>query len=644
MAVSKMTRLVLLMETSVKNELLQTVQEFQAFEPIAVTALNTHQALGESHLTRQELDSQFLRIQKAQSYLRPVADKKTTSRRFRLTAQAFEEEITAITSRDVLSQVEALQGRERELEKALKSVDDQLALVKKWQKLPFLPKETAAFKAIYAVFGTLPEDRSQSAYQTLLETSTISLFVERLFQKDWEVGVGIYVAQADKEQLTALLEHLSFTPFTYPYALLPNAQEENLARERETILKNQKKCAEDLKALGAYYSDLMLLEEAYYNRRERQKANELMASGKDFSALTGWVTVDTLPHLQGLLQSSLPEGSYVCLLDDDEVAERDIPIVLTNHPLVAPFELLTEMYSLPKYSEIDPTPLLAPFYAIFFGMMVADIGYGLLLLLGSWYLLTKTQASQGLRKNYKLFHLLSYPTILWGVFFGSFFGVELPFHILSTTTDVITILVLSVVFGLIQLLFGLMVNTHIQLKEKNYPSAVSDGLGWIGLLLGVILLVIQPIIGNPGLLSLAKGMIVLNALMIVLGTVAGSERKVLGIGSGLYKLYGATSYIGDIASYTRLMALCVSGASIAASFNMVVGLLPAVARFTVGIPLLLALQLLNFGMSLLGAYVHAVRLQFVEFFGKFYEGGGRAFNPLKTYEKYTDLETRKLEK
>lgn len=643
MAVSKMQKLVLLTDEHRQEQLLKSIQEFQAFEPIAITLSDSEaQDVSELQSGIQELDNALTQVAQAQAYVKPVTPKHIWSDRFTLTAQDFEKELVAVKERDVLHRVLELQEADTALAKRLKELDEQIALATKWLALPFLKKDRRQMKAVYAIAGTLPEDPNQEALNRLLAED--DYYVERLFQNDLEQGVVVYTDRQHKAELKEFLDSLHFAQFDFPYKSLPAEQIEDFKADRQEVLAKQKANAQALKELGQSYADLMLLEEDLYNQRERKRAALLVESGRDIIALSGWVVSSQVDYLQNLLAETLPVGTYVCLLDNDVVDEKEIPTRLENHPLVEPFELLTEMYSLPKYSEVDPTPLLAPFYAVFFGMMAADVGYGLLLWIGTWYLLNKTKASKGSRKNYKLFHILSYPTILWGLFFGSFFGVELPFHVLSTTTDVISILVLSVVFGLVQLLFGLAVNTQLQFKAKDYPSAISDGLGWIGLLVGVILIAVQNFTGMTILGEVAKWLIIINVAMIILGTAAGSKNKLLGIGSGLYKLYGATSYIGDIASYTRLMALSVSGASIAASFNMVVGLLPPVARFTAGIPLIIALQMLNMGMSFLGAYVHAIRLQFVEFFGKFYEGGGRAFKPLKTYEKYTDLKTRKLEK
>src|SRR5699024_1991687 len=146
---------------------------------------------------------------------------------------------------------------------------------------------------------------------------------------------------------------------------------------------------------------------------------------------------------------------------------------------ISPFENVTEMYSMPKYNEVDPTPFLAPFYALFFGMMGADFGYGLILWLATFVAMNFLNFDSSMKKNLKFFHLLSYTTMFWGLIYGSFFGFEMPFVLLSTTDDVITILVLSVIFGVIQILLGLGIKAHLSLKINDKYGSVSDGFGWI---------------------------------------------------------------------------------------------------------------------------------------------------------------------
>ena len=234
--------------------------------------------------------------------------------------------------------------------------------------------------------------------------------------------------------------------------------------------------------------------------------------------------------------------------------------------------------------------------------------------------------------------------MIWGIIFGSAFGADLPFQPLSLSKDLITIMILSIIFGVIQIMVGLSLGAYSNLKKKAYVDAYTSHLGWLAIITGIILYVLGSMVLNISwIATIGSSIAIIAAVAIVVVTVLTSENKWGGLASGLYNLYGISGYVADVVSYTRLMALAVSGGSIASAFNMLVGFLPPVARFTAGIFLIVALQGLNIFLSFLGAYVHGLRLQFVEFFGKFYDGGGHALKPFKTYEKYVDIKQQKSE-
>ena len=186
----------------------------------------------------------------------------------------------------------------------------------------------------------------------------------------------------------------------------------------------------------------------------------------------------------------------------------------------------------------------------------------------------------------------------------------------------------------IQIINGLALNTYIQWKT-NKLAAIKDGLAWIIILFGFLLAVIGPLLFDIQILTtIGLGMAGFGALLVLGIAIISQDNKFAGLAVGLYDLYGVSSYLGDLVSYSRLMALGIAGGSIALAFNILIQFLPPVARFTVGILLFVFLHLFNIGLSLLSAYVHGARLIFVEFFGKFYEGGGKAFAPLKMLEKH----------
>lgn len=631
MAVSKMQKCLIVTDNETASQLLLSLQEFQKFQLVDISSETT--LVQENHQELSQIDEQLANVRLAQRVLQDYATKQNSFKRQQMTFNELLALQPEIRKRNLVEQVLQLKHEQDNLLKAQETLRQKQTELQLWQKLPVVNQNLKAFSIIV---GTIPQTADNRFMQNFASDDT--LYVEELFQNATTMGIAIYCDKDDKAAMMAKLEAHHFAVYNYPYKQSPLEELEVVKEQYAQTLERQQSIRSELKGLATEKADLFYLEELLENQRQRLLAQDLLAQRSVLTGLSGWVEVDNVTHLEQLLKQTLPSKSYAMVLEevaDDEVV---IPTQLKNHPLVEPFELLTEMYSIPKYSEVDPTPYLAPFYAVFFGMMIGDIGYGLLMLLGTGYLLWKNNLTKESRKNIKLFHILSYPSIAWGVLFGSFFSFDIGIALLSTSQDGVKILYLSVAFGILQLICGLLINTREQLKQKQVSSAISDGLSWVAMLIGVVLMVL----GEP-LATIGQYMVLLGAISVILFTVIGAANKLLGIGSGLYKLYGASGYIGDLASYTRLMALAVAGASIGTAFNQIIEMLPPIAKFTVGIVLFIVLHGLNIGLAILGAYVHGIRLQFVEFFGKFYEGGGKKFKPLKSYEKYVDIKKRQLE-
>ena len=412
-------------------------------------------------------------------------------------------------------------------------------------------------------------------------------------------------------------------------------------REKKRLFKEQRELTEALGQKRKWIDKLQIAEEYLLAQKSRLEAQSKLVTTKHLLVLQGWVGEDEVNLLTQQLAAKLGADTVYIDFEDPttEEIDQEVPTKLKNHPLIRPFEMLIELYSLPKYNEIDPTPWMFPFFLVFFGMMVADIGYGALMLIGTTIALKVMVFPSGTERFVRFFQILSIPTIIWGIIYNSCFGESLPYKpILSTTNDVIQILLLTVIFGFIQILVGLSLAGYQNIKKKDYAAAITNGFAWQAILVGVLLAVAGKMLGlGQTIYYIGLFLAILGAASIVLIPTFNSQSKVLGFVGGLYDLYGISSYVGDLVSYTRLMALGISGGSIAAAFNLIVSFLPPVVRFTVGIALLLALHALNIFLSLLGAYVHGVRLQYVEYFGKFYEGGGRKFMPLKSSEKHVNI-------
>ncbi|MDT2757849.1 V-type ATP synthase subunit I [Enterococcus asini] len=525
--------------------------------------------------------------------------------------------------------------------------DDNLAETKKyqaqedwgtsWQNLDI--DQIQKVKNATYLLGLIPNDQWDAFQEQLKQTPTF--YSEFISNDQKETAFALLFLRHEGHLINQIMQDFGARVENKPYpgtpkAILKEAKEAltKLAEERKSLAKliGEKK--------GQVYH-LQQAEEVLLAKYQREMAKAGIVESHYLAVIRGWIGADEVPTLQRVLNQALPNQQVYVSLEEPteaEIATNKTPTKLKNHAIVKPFEMLTEMYSIPKYDEIDPTPWMMPFYLVFFGMMVADFGYGLLMLVATTVGLKALTLPKGTQRFLKLFQYLSLSTIVWGLIYGSSFGVEMPVYLLSPSKDFMAIFGLSMVFGGIQIFTGLFLAGKENMRKKEYVAAVNQGFSWQGILAGILIAALGALVVKSNALTMIGAILaIISALAVLVTSVIGAKSKVGGLFMGLYDLYGITSYIGDFVSYSRLMALGISGGSIAAAFNMLVGYMPPAARFTAGIVLIVVLQGLNIFLSLLSAYVHAARLQYVEFFGKFYTGGGRAFRPLKPAEKYMNF-------
>ena len=461
----------------------------------------------------------------------------------------------------------------------------------------------------------------------------------RIYWINW-LDLLILSNKEDSENVSEVLRGVGFSAFKTEHKDVPmklilefKHQIEELQSKKFFIEEEIASFEEDLKKLELAY-------DYFVSKVERVKVSTNFLKTKNICAIQGWIAQEDNEELKSICSNTLKNDYYIEFEDVKEDEIDDVPIKLKNGELVSAFESVTGMYSYPKYNQIDPTPLLAPFYLIFFGMMVADVGYGLLVLIGAALALKFLKLDEGKKDFAKFFLYLSFPTIFFGAIYGSFFGdiITLPTQIIDTNKDVMTIVILSLALGVIQIFFGLFIKVYSLIRIGKAKDALLDPGSWIITLLSIGGIAAVKFLKLPNILgNIFIGTAIIGAILIVIG--GGREEKSTGakIGQGLYSLYGITGYVGDLVSYTRLMALGLAGGSIAGALNLLIHTLPGVAAIVIGPILFVLFHIFNLGLSLLGAYVHTARLQYVEYFGKFYEGGGRPFKAFKVSEKYIKI-------
>ncbi|MDH7598567.1 MAG: V-type ATP synthase subunit I [Sedimentisphaerales bacterium] len=446
--------------------------------------------------------------------------------------------------------------------------------------------------------------------------------------------------QTDKVQ-SALrqveFEQVNFESATGTIRQLIEQARQRLAEARQQLGICQEKAVE----LARHVQALRILHDHYSNlvRREQVKADA--PATRSTVLLEGWVKKKDLGRL-GQIVGSFPAASLTRL---EPQPGEEIPVDIENRPLVRPFEVITRLYGMPRYLEVDPTAILAPFFALFFGICLGDAGYGLVLMAMMALFIKKAQAD---KRFLWLLWACGALTVLAGALTGSWFGdaiqqfapalepVRRSLMWFDPFKKPMQLFLISVALGYIQIMTGLITAFVWNITHRNYVAAIFDQLTWLGLINSVVVFALSKASVLPASLAVAGPL----ALIFALGLVLGSHREGgwgARIGMGIYNLFSSIFYVGDLLSYLRLMGLCMVGAGLGMAINLMAGI---AAQIPYGLGIFCAIMvfvgghLFNLVMSGLGAFVHTLRLQYVEFFPKFFVGGGRPFEPLTKQYRY----------
>ncbi len=402
--------------------------------------------------------------------------------------------------------------------------------------------------------------------------------------------------------------------------------------EIDVTLENLKK---EMSVSQKDYDALLTAQDALESHLAVAEATELGVVTERTFYIEGWCPAREEKTLTKFFEEN------GCAYELADPAEDEEPPTLTyNSKMISPFNMITNMYSPPAYSGIDPNPTMAPFFALFFGIMLSDAGYGLLLMLAGIFALRKMNPRGGFRSFMQLAVICGASTVFWGVLFGGFFGDAIPsVYLLFTgktfpydlalwfnpTNDPMTMLIFSLALGGVQIVAGMAVKAYMMIRDGQILDAIFDiGLWWV-VFGGAITCIFN---AQLGLYILAAGV-----LGLVLTQGRTKKNIIMKFFSGVLSLYDITGYFSDILSYSRLLALSLSTAVVGNVINtmgVITGPICFFLVFIIG-------HVFNIAINLVGSFVHSARLQYVEYFGKFYESGGRLFAPLTIKTKNTDI-------
>ena len=440
-----------------------------------------------------------------------------------------------------------------------------------------------------------------------------------------------------KEQALSALRELGFSTVSFR-GLCGTAEENDKKLEAALAALESERRGIERRVEGFGGNRETLLEAsdraAILLRREEAKSR-LIETDKVF-LLEGWLPADRCTALEKALEP------FTCAVETREPAEDEypqVPVQLRNNKLTRPLNMVTEMYSLPAYGTLDPNPLMAPFFILFYGIMMADMGYGILMMIASVVIGKKYRPKGTSGELFSLLGLCGLSTFIVGAMTGGFFGdfltqlvaivspgtvFALP-KLFDPLDDLTMILIGSMALGVVQIITGMAISLIEKCRRKKFLDAFFEEITWWIVFLGIALAVLKK----------GTAVLYLGCALVLLGPIVQGKGwgKLTGVFGSIYN--HVTGYFGDILSYTRLMALMLAGSVIAQVFNMLAAMPGNVVAFLI---ISMLGNAMNFGLNLLGCYVHDLRLQCLEFFNKFYVDGGKPFRPMTLDTEYVDLQ------
>ncbi len=504
-----------------------------------------------------------------------------------------------------------------------------------WKSLD-MPLEAEGTPHVLFRMGVCPGATDTAALRNGLEASGAAAELYEVSGDKQQTYLLLICHRADEESVMELLRPGGFSAVTFQG--LRGTAAENLTDLAAQLAENRR-AQEEATARIVKHSEARDALRTYADRLNTEAAREInterLLTDGTILFFEGWAPADSMSDVSALLEE-LNCAWEASDPTEDEIPE--VPVQLKNNWFTRPLNMVTEMYSLPAYNNVDPNPLMAPFFILFYGIMMADMGYGILMVLAGLFITKKYRPKGTMGHMFGLVTLCGVSTFIMGALTGGFFGDFLTQVVKITTgrdfalpalftplNDTLMILVGAMALGMVQIVTGMAISFIRKLKAGQVLDAVFEELTWWIVFAGI------------GLMAAGVTSIVLYAgvALIVLGPLVTGKGfgKVIGIFSSLYN--HITGYFGDILSYARLMALMLAGSVIAQVFNTL-GAIPG--NIIIFLLISLAGNTLNFALNLLGCYVHDLRLQCLEYFGKFYEDGGKPFRPLAMDTKFVDIE------
>lgn len=653
MAVSRMKKIQILAHKGAKDAVVAALRDEGALhisEPTVAAAGDPAESADRERERRAQ--AELSRLEYVRTFLRPYAPKgkpleKLFSPKVIVDAGRRDEILTGFEIEASYQRCVDLEGRMRSAQAEAARKENLAAEVEVWAGLGARVEDVVDTRLVRAgllnveagVFEALRSDLGDAAGETEIREisrSGSTVHAALLYHKEREADVAAVLKRHGARWVD--LEGARGAPDAAAAAL--RAEAEELRARLEALEAEAEEAASD-------YSEVLVVADEASERVARHAVEERFATTRRTFLIEGWLRAKD----EARVRERLAEVSSEIEIQtrDPEKGER-IPIALDNRMAIRPFEFVTTLYGRPVYWEADPTPLLAPFFIVFFGLCVSDGGYGLTLAALSLFFMTKMQPGGG-KQLMQLMFMGGVSTAVVGAFTGGWFGLEpssLPgwlrgMIVMNPLAEPMKMLNVVFVLGVVQIFTGLAIKAVAEFKDGHWLDAILDQIVWIFFLLFLAPLGYNFILGGdvpPAMMDLCRKGAMVAGIVVVATGARKNPNPVMKVLGGVLKLYDVVGYFGDVLSYARLLALGLATGAIAMAINGVADMARGIPYigFLGAIVVLIGGHLFNIAVNCLSGFVHSGRLQYLEFFSKFFEGGGRAFTPFQTERKYSMIE------
>jgi len=650
MAVSHMLKIQLVAHASIKDEIKAFLREAGAIE---ITDVSVDGLRGAADGEDAERFSRLgEKADEAIQFLEPYVKKKSFAERLSSGPVVVSEADIAATLAAV--DVEDIARRVGNLEVTVRRCRDELsgsaALARELE--PWIsiasPLESLATKRYGIQFWAFPEKALPAAIEHIDQTYPL-VGHEEVSRSGGKVFMGLIVPLDEGHAIGETLKQSGGVRSGFEGLTdTPASIIEKEKNHRVDLEKELERAETEARELAQTRSSLQILSDYFHEKRGLLEVERHFLRTDRTFLLEGWIrAIDR----RGLEKDLTKRWSDVEISTRQPIEGEDPPVCLENRRSVQPFEFIMTLYGRPLYGEVDPTPLLTPFFMLCFALCMGDAGYGIILTCLAALALFKFRVRGGTRSLMQILFASGILTIVVGIFTGGYFGIEIsklpPFlaHLvlIDPLSEPMSMLNIAFLVGIVHILFGMGIKMVVNFRAGLWVDAIFDDLLWMLFLIVLVPLGYGSILGGavpPAIMFYCSRAALVIAGVLFLSGIRKEKNKLIGAFKSLIKFYGLTSYFGDVLSYARLLALGLATSAIALAIN-------GIAQMVSGLPhyigVIAAVLVLVFGhtfnilVNILGAFVHSARLQYLEFFNKFFTGGGREFRPFRSERRYTIL-------